>query len=143
MVTCRSGKVILPKWRRARRRAASAWLVPRAATISSAHRTPSSTVEHLRASHCKPWRDSTDSERLDGENGLLLTPTIDHLVDRGFISFEADGRLLVSPVAHRASLERMGVPVGERLNVGAFSEGQRRYVEFHQERVFLEARVKT
>jgi putative restriction endonuclease len=99
-------------------------------------------VEHLRASHCKPWRDSTDSERLDGENGLLLTPTIDHLFDRGFISFETGGRLLVSPVAHRPSLERMAVPVGERVNVGAFSEGQRRYLEFHQERVFLQAKVQ-
>jgi hypothetical protein len=39
-------------------------------------------IEHLRASHCKPWRDSDDAERLDGENGLLLTPTIDHLLGR-------------------------------------------------------------
>jgi hypothetical protein len=99
-------------------------------------------IEHLRASHCKPWRDSSDAERLDGENGLLLTPSIDHLFDRGFISFETNGRLLLSPVAHRVSLERMGVPVGERLNVGPFSEGQQRYLEFHQERVFLEAKVE-
>lgn len=98
-------------------------------------------IEHLRASHCKPWRDSNDIERLDGENGLLLTPSIDHLFDRGFISFEQDGRLLVSPRAHLASLERMGVPVSGRVNVGAFSEGQRKYLEFHQERVFLSAHV--
>jgi putative restriction endonuclease len=26
---------------------------------------------HLVASHCKPWRDSTNEERLNGENGLL------------------------------------------------------------------------
>jgi hypothetical protein len=71
-------------------------------------------IEHLRASHCKPWRDSDDSERLDGENGLLLTPSIDHLFDRGFISFENNGRLLVSPVAHQPSLEKMGVPVAEK-----------------------------
>jgi hypothetical protein len=37
--------------------------------------------EHLRASHCKPWRDATNEERLDGENGLLLTPSMDHLFD--------------------------------------------------------------
>jgi hypothetical protein len=30
-------------------------------------------IEHLQASHCKPWRDSSDSERLDGENGLLCS----------------------------------------------------------------------
>ena len=42
-----------------------------------------------------------------------------------------------------AEFKRMGVPLGERVNVSAFSEGQRRYLEFHQERLFLEARVKT
>ncbi len=99
-------------------------------------------IEHLRASHCKPWRDSTHAERLDGENGLLLTPSIDHLFDRGFISFEANGRLLVSPIAHRESLERMGVPVSGDVNVGAFSSGQKRFLEFHRERVFLEADVE-
>jgi len=36
-------------------------------------------VAHLLASHCKPWRDSSNEERLNGENGLLLTPSIDHL----------------------------------------------------------------
>jgi putative restriction endonuclease len=28
---------------------------------------------HIVASHCKPWRDSSNEERLNGENGLLLT----------------------------------------------------------------------
>lgn len=60
--------------------------------------------EHLRASHCKPWRDANSAERLDGENGLLLTPSINHLFDRSFIAFEDNGQLLVSPVAHRDSL---------------------------------------
>jgi hypothetical protein len=95
--------------------------------------------EHLIASHCKPWRDSDNSERLDGENGLLLTPSIDHLFDRGFISFENNGELLVSRVAHENSLKKMGVPVGIKFNAGAFSEGQRRYLDFHRESVFLQA----
>jgi putative restriction endonuclease len=29
--------------------------------------------EHLRASHCKPWRDSSNEERLNGENGFART----------------------------------------------------------------------
>jgi hypothetical protein len=61
---------------------------------------------HLRASHCKPWRDSDYSERLNGENGLLLTPSIDHLFDRGFISFQGDGAAIVSPVRLAALLVR-------------------------------------
>lgn len=95
---------------------------------------------HLRASHAKPWRDCINNEeRLDGENGLLLTPSIDHLFDRGFISFEDSGRLVLSPVADMASLERMGVPTTEPLNVGAFSEGQRHFLEYHRNSVFLQS----
>jgi len=92
--------------------------------------------EHLVASHAKPWRDcETHAQRLDGENGLLLTPTIDHLFDKGFISFENNGDLLISPVADIASLVRMGVETNQKTNVGAFSEGQRLYLAYHRENV--------
>ena len=94
---------------------------------------------HLIASHCKPWRDSTNEERLNGENGLLLTPSIDHLFDRGFIGFESGGRLLVSPVAHRPSLQRMGIDTASAINVGGFSTGQKQFLEFHRNFVFLES----
>lgn len=92
---------------------------------------------HLVASHCKPWRDSTNEERLDGENGLLLTPSIDHLFDRGFIGFEDSGTLIISPVAHRPSLARMGVESERIVNVGGFSEGQRRFLDFNRNSVLL------
>ena len=95
---------------------------------------------HLRASHCKPWRDSNNEERLDGENGLLLTPTIDHLFDRGFISFEDSGVLIVSPVAHVPSLNRMGVATDRSVNVRTFTEGQKQFLDYHRESVLLEAR---
>lgn len=99
-----------------------------------------SNPTHLIASHCKPWRDSTNHERLDGENGLLLTPSIDHLFDRGFISFEDKGRLIVSPVAHLPSLQKMGVVTDEPVNVGVFSEGQKRFLDYHRNSVLLMAR---
>ena len=94
---------------------------------------------HLIASHCKPWRDSTNEERLNGENGLLLTPSIDHLFDRGFIGFEDNGRLIISPVAHRPSLERMGIDTANPLNVGGFTSGQRAFLDFHRNGVLLQA----
>jgi len=92
---------------------------------------------HLIGSHCKPWRDSTNEERLDGENGLLLTPSIDHLFDRGFISFEDGGTLIVSPVAHPPSLQRMGIDTLSVVNVGTFSSGQKRFLDFHRNSVLL------
>jgi predicted restriction endonuclease len=87
---------------------------------------------HLIASHCKPWRDSNNEERLNGENGLLLTPSIDHLFDRGFISFENSGTLIISPVAHHSSLLRMGVNTKEIVNVGGFSSCQKKFLDFHR-----------
>jgi HNH endonuclease len=94
---------------------------------------------HLIASHCKPWRDATNEERLNGENGLLLTPSIDHLFDRGFIGFEDGGRLIISPVAHRPSLQRMGIDTKEVVNVGGFTSGQKQFLDFHRNAVLLQA----
>ena len=53
--------------------------------------------EHLRASHIKPWRVCDNGERLDGNNGLLLAPHVDHLFDKGFISFSDQGKMIISP----------------------------------------------
>ena len=92
---------------------------------------------HLIASHCKPWRDSTNEERLNGENGLLLTPSIDHLFDRGFIGFEDNGKLIISPVAHRPSLRRMGIETEKIVNVGGFTGGQKQFLDFHRSAVLL------
>ncbi len=49
------------------------------------------SIKHLRASHIKPWKDSDDHEKIDGANGLLLAPHVDHLFDRGLISFSGEG----------------------------------------------------
>ena len=94
-------------------------------------------LSHLLASHCKPWRDSSNEERLNGENGLLLTPSIDHLFDRGFIGFEDSGDLIISPVAHKPFLQRMGVETERLINVGTFTYGQRRFLDFHRNAVLL------
>jgi hypothetical protein len=97
-------------------------------------------MEHLVASHVQPWRGSTNDQLPDGENGLLLTPTVDHLFDKGFISFEDSGQLIISPVTDPKSLIRTGINPENDLNVGRFSDGQRRYLESHRENVLRMAR---
>lgn len=89
---------------------------------------------HLRASHIKPWRASTTFEKLDGNNGLLLSPHIDHLFDQGYISFDDDGALLVSQQADVDTLILWGIePDG---NYGPFRAAQLPYFAFHREYVF-------
>jgi putative restriction endonuclease len=66
---------------------ANLWSIERACRVTKVRRP-----EHLVASHNKPWRDITNEERLDGEDGLLLTLDDRSPFDKGFISFEDKGR---------------------------------------------------
>ncbi len=50
----------------------------------------------LRASHIKPWRDSSNKERLDVFNGFLLTPHLDAAFDSGYITFDSSGKIIIS-----------------------------------------------
>ena len=94
-----------------------------------------SNIRHLRASHIKPWIASSNEEKLDGYNGLLLSPHVDHLFDRGFISFKDSGELLVSKELNPSVLEKWSI--NSRQNVGEFRSGQQPYLEYHRDQVFL------
>lgn len=94
-----------------------------------------SDLRHLRASHIKPWRFSTNQERLDGANGLLLAPHVDHLFDRGFISFADDGRLLVSPQLDPVVLQSWGIDTDRKA--GGFTAAQKHYLAHHRATAFV------
>jgi len=73
---------------------------------------PVAGVDHtglLRASHIKPWSESTNTERLDPYNGLLLCAHIDALFDRHLITFEDDGCILISTAVSAENRERLGL----------------------------------
>jgi hypothetical protein len=89
---------------------------------------------HLRASHIKPWCVSNDHEKLDPNNGLLLSPHIDHLFGRGYISFTDEGELLVSKALNTVVLSAWGLVAPMKKK--AFSEKQRVYLAYHRNRVF-------
>ncbi|MCC9604570.1 EVE domain-containing protein [Blastopirellula sp. JC732] len=93
-------------------------------------------VRFLIASHIKPWRACDNVERLDGANGLFLSPNIDLLFDRGHISFEDDGTLLIASVVDEKTLRSLGVP-SDMTNCGHFSSKQKRYLAYHRQHVFL------
>lgn len=96
-----------------------------------------SNMKHLRASHIKPWKDSSDSEKIDGNNGLLLSPHVDHLFDRGFISFKNSGDLIISRQLNSAVLDKWSLT--RKTNVGEFNQRQSEFLEYHRDRVFKSA----
>lgn len=89
---------------------------------------------HLRASHMKPWRFCNDEEKLNGCNGLFLSPHIDHLFDKGLISFSNEGDLLLSPTLDVVVLENWGIST--TINVGNFSPEQSVFLNYHRQKVF-------
>jgi hypothetical protein len=92
----------------------------------------------LRASHAKPWVDcSTDAERLDVFNGLLLSANLDALFDKFLISFADDGTLLVGPHLTVADRQLLGLESGLKLRWTA--PGHRPYLAFHRSQFELAA----
>ena len=92
----------------------------------------------LVASHIKPWRVcETGTERLDGNNGLLLAPHVDLLFDKGLMTFENDGLVRVSASLSVVTIKALGLPDALEHGVGAFSDEQVDYLQYHRESVFL------
>jgi hypothetical protein len=87
--------------------------------------------QFLVASHIKPWRDCDNSERLSGSNGLLLSPHVDKLFDRHWISFAAGGELICEHEAAREALRCWGID-GANL-IRPFSRDQEQFLGAHRE----------
>ncbi|HYE55359.1 MAG TPA: HNH endonuclease signature motif containing protein [Chitinophagaceae bacterium] len=73
-------------------------------------------LEILIASHIVPWRDSNNFERLDVNNGILLSPVYDALFDRHLISFENSGRIILSEALLKTDYKVLGVTGKEVIN---------------------------
>ena len=85
----------------------------------------------LVASHIKPWRASSNAERLDKFNGLLLIPNLDRAFDAGLVTFELDGKIRISP--QLSEPEKLGIEPGLRVVLKPENEI---YMAFHRAEVF-------
>lgn len=83
----------------------------------------------LIASHIVPWSQSNDEEKLDVNNGILLSPNFDALFNRHLISFENDGSILISDKVTQEDREALGVVESIRIPV---SEGMTPYLARHR-----------
>jgi len=89
---------------------------------------------HVRAVHIKPWARSSDAERLDGHNGLLLSPHLAHLFERGYLSFSNAGALLISRELNPAVVRSWAIDSDS--SCGTFAPEQHPYLEFHRGEIF-------
>ena len=88
----------------------------------------------LKASHSKPWRDCSNTERLDPANGLLLTPNLDHLYDAGLITFDDLGKIVFSSSLSQGDIERLGLDI--KMSLRKLPKGLLTFLEYHRDIVF-------
>jgi hypothetical protein len=88
----------------------------------------------LTASHIKPWRASDNRERLDGYNSLLLVPTYDKLFDKGYIGFDANGRITISDKIDMNDIRKTGLIESSRLCM--VPDRTMHYLEYHQNYIY-------
>lgn len=91
----------------------------------------------LVASHIKPWSHSSNSEKLDPYNGFLLLPNYDKLFDKGLISFDDAGDILISEKLQ--DYNKLGISTDMNIKL---KEENKVYLEYHRERVFREYEIK-
>ena len=94
--------------------------------------TESSLEEILIASHIVPWRDSSDDEKLDPNNGILLSPNYDALFDKHFISFDDSGNIIISSVLSSSHVSSLGISTAAQIEV---SELMKPYLARHREKL--------
>jgi putative restriction endonuclease len=105
---------------------------------TSCRLTGISSPQLLIASHIKPWRSCENGfERLDGNNGLLLSPNVDLLFDRGFIGFAEDGHVIISPHISSHDLTRLGLGAVIDKVHAPFRPAQLPYLAYHRQNVLL------
>lgn len=89
----------------------------------------------LIASHIKPWKSSTNQERLSSKNGLLFIPTYDKLFDKGFISFTPDKRMIISPLVSNENKARLNLVHGTEYPLLP-TDGRLVFLEYHRDTIF-------
>lgn len=93
-------------------------------------------AELLRASHIKPYKDSTAHECSSPHNGLLLAAGLDVLFDKGFITFDQQGRLEMSKLLSREAALAFGLKSNMQLT-DTLSEDAQKFLLYHRNKVFL------
>jgi hypothetical protein len=91
--------------------------------------------ELLRASHAKPWAASSDTERLDPYNGLLLAVHLDALFDRGWLAFTDDGNAVLSDALPADAQALLGLSISP-LGLREVQNEHVPYLAWHRANVF-------
>lgn len=82
----------------------------------------------LHAAHIKPWANSSDQERLDPANGILLHATLHHAFDAGLFQVDEDGKVSPSISLTEAEKALLGIRDGAALPQQVLTPRRKEYL---------------
>lgn len=90
----------------------------------------------LVASHIKPWSVCSDVERVDVENGLLLSANMDRLFDSGLLTFGQEGRMFISNFVSEENRSKLHISKDTVIDLHGSSR-LFQYMEYHRDVLFV------
>lgn len=85
------------------------------------------------ASHIKPWAKANNQEKLDVDNGLWLCVLHDALFDRGLISFDDNGILIIADTVLKQGIDDYKLNVNMKI---VLQGKMRQYMAYHRKKVY-------
>ena len=92
------------------------------------------TKMFITAGHIKPWKDADNSERLDVFNGLALSPVYDKAFDKGYISFDKKGSILISKKL-KDDAKLLGID--KNNSIENLNYLHQKYLTWHRENIYI------
>jgi hypothetical protein len=90
----------------------------------------------LIASHIKPWAKSDDKAKVDPKNGFALSPNYDCMFDNGYMTFDSDKTIIVSPWISPMNQKRLGIYTGMKVPRLPLDDEREQYMIYHRENVY-------
>lgn len=77
-----------------------------------------------------------NDEKINENNGLLLSATFDRLFDSGLISFKSDGKILISSLISNENIKKLNLEI-KKYDIG-FTSNMKKFLDYHNELIFVE-----
>ncbi|MBN1051609.1 hypothetical protein DV092_06005 [Clostridium botulinum] len=87
----------------------------------------------LKASHSKPFSVCNNEESVDVYDGLLLCDKHDGVYDKGYITFDDQGNIIVSDKLSKENIKRLNLTYDIKIEL---EQEHIKYIKYHRNNIF-------
>lgn len=92
--------------------------------------------ELLIASHIVPWSIASQKDRVNKDNGLLLSVSWDSVFDKGLVTFGESGNVIFSSELDEHTAKNIGINKDAFIPQNLLNENRRNFLKYHREHIY-------